>query len=115
MATASSEQAQKSESILSKDRLTSKIELDMLDVIRVSSKGQIVIPEDTRKKLHIRPGSRLVLIEKDGAILIKKEDVVSKKIIEQELDEKGWMIMAEESMKDAWDNAKDEKVWRQYL
>ena len=32
-----------------------------------------------------------------------------------ELEEKGWVTLAEESLKEVWDNEKDAKVWQKYL
>ena len=42
------------------------------DVIKVSSKGQIVIPREVRKKLGIRGGEKLLVLTKDGDILLRK-------------------------------------------
>jgi AbrB family looped-hinge helix DNA binding protein len=48
--------------------LTEKIE----DVIKVSSKGQILIPLEIRKKLGINGGEKLLLLTRDGDILLRK-------------------------------------------
>jgi AbrB family looped-hinge helix DNA binding protein len=37
-------------------------------VVTVSSKYQIVIPQDVRKKLELKPGQKVVVIEKDGVV-----------------------------------------------
>jgi AbrB family looped-hinge helix DNA binding protein len=34
--------------------------------VTVSSKFQVVIPEEVRSKLKLRPGQKVVVIEKDG-------------------------------------------------
>jgi AbrB family looped-hinge helix DNA binding protein len=39
-----------------------------LGVVTVSSKYQIVIPLDVRKKMNLRPGQKVVVIEKDGVV-----------------------------------------------
>ena len=39
-----------------------------MGVVTVSSKYQIVIPQDVRKKMNLRPGQRVVVIEKDGVV-----------------------------------------------
>jgi AbrB family looped-hinge helix DNA binding protein len=36
--------------------------------VTVSSKYQIVIPLDVRKKMNLRPGQKVVVIEKDGVV-----------------------------------------------
>lgn len=54
------------------------------DVIRVSSKGQIVIPREVRKKLGVKGGEKLLVLTRDGDILLRKtkepsiEDIAKK-------------------------------------
>jgi len=54
------------------------------DIIKVSSKGQIVIPRDVRKKLGMQGGEKLLVITRDGDILLRKtkseaiEDIAKK-------------------------------------
>jgi AbrB family looped-hinge helix DNA binding protein len=38
--------------------------------VKVSSKFQVVIPEKVRKKANIKPGQKVVVIEKGGIISI---------------------------------------------
>lgn len=38
--------------------------------VKISSKFQVVIPEEVRKKAGIKPGQKVVVIEKDGIINI---------------------------------------------
>jgi len=38
----------------------------------MSSKGQVVIPEDIRKRLKLKNGSRFVVLGKDDVIILKK-------------------------------------------
>lgn len=88
----------------------------MIETISVSSKGQIVIPERIREELDIQTGSRLVLIEKDGTIILKKEEDVLKHFEEDEQKERiGWMIAGENSLKKVWNNKKDDEAWKKYL
>jgi antitoxin PrlF len=47
------------------------------DIIRVSSKGQIVIPREVRKKLGVRGGEKLLVITRDGDILLRKTAEIS--------------------------------------
>ncbi len=44
------------------------------DIIKVSSKGQIVIPRDVRKKLGMRGGEKLLVLTCDGDILLRKTE-----------------------------------------
>ena len=57
----------------------------MLETTKVSSKGQIVIPERMRKHLGLKEGTKLVLIEKDRKIMIQKEGEFMKIIEEKEI------------------------------
>lgn len=36
--------------------------------VKVSSKYQIVIPQDVRERIDLKPGQDVVIIEKDGVI-----------------------------------------------
>jgi len=36
--------------------------------VTVSSKFQVVIPEEVRSRLNLRPGQKVVVIEKDGVV-----------------------------------------------
>jgi AbrB family looped-hinge helix DNA binding protein len=39
-----------------------------MGVVTLSSKYQIVIPEDVRKKMDLKPGQKIIVIEKDGVV-----------------------------------------------
>ena len=38
---------------------------------RMSSKGQVVIPEEIRKKLNLKPGARFIVVAERDALLLK--------------------------------------------
>ena len=40
----------------------------VMDTVVVSSKYQIVIPRDVRERIDLKPGQKIVVIEKDGVI-----------------------------------------------
>jgi len=42
-----------------------------LATTRMSSKGQVVIPEDIRNRLKLKSGSRFVVVGKDDVIILK--------------------------------------------
>ena len=44
--------------------------ITVIDVSRVSAKGQITIPVEFRKKFGINEGDKVVFMEKDGMIVI---------------------------------------------
>lgn len=88
----------------------------MIEVIRMSSRGQIVIPEKMREDMGIKEGSRLVVIEKEGGLLIRKEEELTKHLVEEKRKEEiGWMMLAQKSLEEVWNNPKDEEVWKKYL
>ncbi|MDD5650337.1 MAG: AbrB/MazE/SpoVT family DNA-binding domain-containing protein [Candidatus Nanoarchaeia archaeon] len=43
-----------------------------LEFTRLSSKGQIVIPQDIRKDMELKTGTPFAVIEQKGSILLKK-------------------------------------------
>ncbi len=38
---------------------------------RMSSKGQVVIPEDIRKRLKLKPGSQFVVVGENDVVILK--------------------------------------------
>ncbi len=56
------------------------------DVIKVSPKGQIVIPKEIRKKLGVRSGEKLLVLTRDGDILLRKTQEVSIEEIAKKID-----------------------------
>ena len=82
----------------------------MITTMKVSSKGQIVIPEAIRRELGIKEGTRLVVIERGKKIIIEKE-----KDFEEEMERRGWLGLAEKSLAKIWDNPEDDVVWSKYL
>ena len=43
----------------------------MLATTKMSSKGQVVIPEDIRKRLNLREGTQFVVTGKDDVVILK--------------------------------------------
>ena len=88
----------------------------MLETTKVSSKGQIVIPERMRKHLGLKEGTKLVLIEKDRKTMIQKEGEFMKIIEEKEISKEkmGWLMLTEKSLAKVWDNSIDDEVWNNY-
>ena len=42
-----------------------------LATTKMSSKGQIVIPEDIRNRLHLKPGDKFMVIGEDDIVVLK--------------------------------------------
>lgn len=45
--------------------------MDEITTTRLSSKGQIVIPEAIRNRLGLRPGTRFVVLGEDDTVVLK--------------------------------------------
>lgn len=73
--------------------------------VAVNERGQIVIPEDIRKDMGIEGTDTLVIIEKEGEIVIKKESEVLAALGEDAF----WKALARESMGRAW--GKEDELW----
>ena len=56
------------------------------DIIKVSSKGQIVIPREVRKKLGVKGGEKLLVLTRDGDILLRKAKELSLDDIAERID-----------------------------
>ncbi len=86
-----------------------------MDVLSVSSRGQIVIPEKVRRRFKITKGSKLVLIEQDDALILKKEEDVAAQLAFDRQERAGWQMLTAHSLKKVWDNPEDEAEWKRYL
>lgn len=45
--------------------------METLSTTRMSSKGQIVIPEAIRKKLNLQPGAQFIVVGEDDVVILK--------------------------------------------
>ncbi len=101
------------EMFINKINLTS---LTMIDTVKVSSKGQIVIPEDIRKNLNIKEGTKLVMLENGNKIIIEVEEnfINNLEKLNIEKEKLGWLLLAEKNLSKIWDNPKDDEVWEKY-
>jgi len=77
-----------------------------LVTVKVSEKGQVVIPKDVREKLKLHKGDKLVILIEGEKMLIEKSKKTEKKIKDDFSD----LLKASESSLDFWDNKKD-AVW----
>ena len=56
----------------------------MLETIKVSSRGQIVIPEKVRKDFNIEEGTKLILVEQGTKLILETEQNFTKHLKETE-------------------------------
>lgn len=85
-----------------------------MELIHISSRGQIVIPERVRKKYKLKAGSKLVLLEEDRGLLLRRESDVEQELREDRKEIEGWMRLGMEGMRSVWDNPEDDEVWNKY-
>ena len=45
--------------------------METLATTRMSSKGQIVIPETIRKRLNLQPGAQFIVVGQDDVVILK--------------------------------------------
>ena len=91
--------------------------LTMMEIIKVSSRGQIVIPERVRKHLGIKEGTTLILMEKGNSLVLETETDFEQKLALVQFDKEkaGWLHLAEKRLSQLWDNDEDEATWSKYL
>lgn len=66
-----------------------------IDVVTVSSRGQVSIPADVRRELDLEEGAKLLVVSKGDNILLKKVD---ESFVEKSL---------EDVLKPMWEDAED--------
>lgn len=80
-------------------------------IVTVSGKGRISIPQEIRKQLAVKKGSKLLVVLKDKKLLISKTSDILQSI-ENDFDDVAQH--SELSLKKIWDNEEDE-VWNKHL
>ena len=57
-----------------KIHLTYKIMTEILDIGKISSRGQVAIPSEIRSEMGIYDGEKVLFILRDGVLVIRKVD-----------------------------------------
>ncbi len=57
--------------------------MEKLEVTSMSSRGQVVIPQDIREKLHLQNGEKFIVIGEEDTIVLKKMQIPSFKGFEK--------------------------------
>lgn len=78
-----------------------------MHIVKVSSKGQIVIPKEVRERHGLHRETDLVLLESGDALVLRKKREVEG-ILKDEFDP--LLRASEKALKDLWDNPEDD-VW----
>src|SRR3989338_610046 len=66
--------------------MNSMINKKIEDVVKVSTRGQIVIPKEIRKRMGVSAGERLLVMSEDRGILIKKLESLSMEEIGERIE-----------------------------
>lgn len=72
--------------------------------VRINDQGQVVIPEDIRKNLRIEGDTILVLVERRGEIILRREADILRDL------EDVWGQLRRRSMERAWEE--DDEIWQ---
>jgi AbrB family looped-hinge helix DNA binding protein len=85
----------------------------MLDVSRVTSKGQVTIPVEMRRKLGIKDGDKVVFMEEGNRIVIANSAMVALKEVQEAFsgeaerfelrDEQDVVDMVKEVRREMWE------------
>jgi len=51
--------------------------MEKIEITSMSSRGQVVIPQDVREQLGLREGEKFIVLGDDGTILLKKIEMPS--------------------------------------
>ena len=62
-----------------------KNKIKITDVVKVSPRGQIVIPREIRTRLGIFPGKKLLVMTRDEEVLLKRVEEVSVEEISEKI------------------------------
>ena len=76
-------------------------------VVAVSSKGQIVIPEEFREELNLKKGTHQVMIKEGSTLFLKREEDVKDEFSDL-------LKISEKSLEDIWGSEKED-IWNKYL
>jgi len=61
-----------------------------MEITKISSKGQVVLPREIREELHLKEGTILVAVKKNNLVILKKienpilkEDIETLKLVDE--------------------------------
>jgi len=73
--------------------------------VKMSSKGQVVIPQEFREALSLKQGDALVILQRRKELIIRAADEVAAKM--EWMSDKEWQEMGMRNMAEVWDNPED--------
>jgi len=85
-----------------------------MELARVSSKGQITIPIEIRKKLNLKEGDKVLFVEENGNIFMLNASLVALREIQENMKDVGKKqnLNSEEDVNEYVEKIREEK-WEQ--
>lgn len=75
-----------------------------MEIVKLTSKGQLVIPQEIREELKLHEGDRILLFRENGTMVLRPLKLVSKEVeeemIEMKLAAQGWKEIEEGKYKE---------------
>ncbi|MDR1231874.1 MAG: AbrB/MazE/SpoVT family DNA-binding domain-containing protein [Spirochaetaceae bacterium] len=57
-----------------------------MEIAKVTSKGQITIPQDIRQKMDLKKGDKIIFFEENGKQYLQKSNSAAFKVIQKEME-----------------------------
>ena len=85
-----------------------------MELARVSSKGQITIPIEIRKKLNLKEGDKVLFLEENGNVFVLNASLVALREIQENMKDEGKKqnLNSEEDVNEYVEKIREEK-WEQ--
>ena len=85
-----------------------------MELARVSSKGQITIPIEIRKKLNLKEGDKVLFLEESGNVFVLNASLVALREIQENMKDEGKKqnLNSEEDVNEYVEKIREEK-WEQ--
>ena len=84
-----------------------------MEVARITTKGQITIPVEIRKRLGVKDGDKVIFIEENGRIIVENAAMIALKNAQCDFDgeaerlglkdEKDVVVMVKEVRQEVWE------------
>ena len=78
--------------------------MNNVSILTVSEKGQIVLPKETRDRLRVKKGTKLLLVETKNGVNLRRVPDLTKDKLTKGLET---MIASESALAKDWDNIED--------
>lgn len=80
--------------------------------VKMSAKGQVVIPREFREALSIKQGDTLVILQRRKELIIRSADEVAARM--EWMSDREWQELGLRNMADVWDNPEDAEHWDKF-